>query len=79
MQDITDTEDHRGCVCSDNFEGDYRKINLKTVLKVIVKDTMWLYMPVFLVTTLSFATLLLYKHPPRGGQMASVPMVEDED
>jgi len=79
MQAVTDTEDHRGCIYSDGFERDYLTSNLKTVLKVIVKDTMWLYMTVFLVTTLSFATLLLYKHPPRGGQMASVPMVEDED
>jgi len=79
MQAVTDTEDHRGCIYSDAFESDYLTSNLKTVLKVIVKDIMWLYMTVFLVTTLSFATLLLYTHPPRGGHMASVPMVEDED
>jgi len=72
--------DHPGCVCSDGFKGNYCEITPQThVVKVIVKDLMWVYMTLFLVTTVSFAMLLLYYHLPRGVTMVSVPEEEEEE
>jgi len=78
-KDVIDTEDHPGCVCSDGFAGEYCEISPETMLKVIVKDVIWLYVTLFFGTVIIFVSLLLYYYLPKGVYITTRSELEDDD